>query len=104
MKATGANVALVPLGTPLLAGPGAIATAMLYMRRSDGWGEKGTVVLGLVGVLMVVYLALRFATVIARVLKPNAIHLISRILGLLVAAIGVQLVAKAIEQWVRHGV
>ncbi|MCU1380346.1 MAG: MarC family protein [Acidimicrobiales bacterium] len=104
MRATGANVALVPLGTPLLAGPGAIATAMVYMRRSQDWADKGTVLLGLIGVLIVVYLALRFATVIARVLKPNAIHLVSRILGLLVAAIGVQLVAKAIEQWVRHGV
>lgn len=104
MRATGANVALVPLGTPILAGPGAIATAMVYMRRSDDWGDKGTVILALVAVLVVVFLALRFATVIARVLKPNAIHLVSRILGLLVAAIGVQLVAKAIEHWVRHGV
>jgi multiple antibiotic resistance protein len=104
MRATGANVALVPLGTPLLAGPGAIATAMLYIRRSDDWADRGTVVLGLVGVLVVVYVVLRFATVIARVLKPNAIHLVSRILGLLVAAIGVQLVAEAIEHWVRHGV
>ena len=104
MKATGANVALVPLGTPLLAGPGAIATAMLFMRRSDDWGERGTVVVGLLGVLAVVFLALRFSTVIARVLKPNAIHLVSRILGLLVAAIGVQLVATAIEHWVDFGV
>jgi multiple antibiotic resistance protein len=104
MRATGANVALVPLGTPILAGPGAIATAMVYMRRSHDWSDKGTVILALVAVLVVVYVALRFATVIARVLKPNAIHLLSRILGLLVAAIGVQLVAKAIQHWVRYGV
>jgi multiple antibiotic resistance protein len=104
MRATAGNVALVPLGTPILAGPGAIATAMVYMRRSHDWADKGTVILALVAVLVVVFLTLRFASVIARVLKPNAIHLLSRIFGLLVAAIGVQLVAKAIEQWVRHGV
>jgi multiple antibiotic resistance protein len=104
MRAADGNVALVPLGTPILAGPGAIATAMVYMRRSHDWADKGTVVLGLVAVLVVVFLTLRFATLIARVLKPNAIHLLSRILGLLVAAIGVQLVAKAIEHWVRFGV
>ena len=54
--------------------------------------------------IAVVFLALRFSTSIARVLKPNAIHLVSRILGLLVAAIGVQLVASAIEHWVEFGV
>jgi multiple antibiotic resistance protein len=104
MRAADGNVALVPLGTPILAGPGAIATAMVYMRRSHDWADKGTVILGLVAVLVVVFLTLRFATFISRVLKPNAIHLLSRILGLLVAAIGVQLIAKAIETWVRHGV
>jgi multiple antibiotic resistance protein len=103
-RATGSNVALVPLGTPVLAGPGAIATAMLYMRRSDELVDDATVALGLVLVLVVVFLALRFATAIASVLKPGAIHLLSRIFGLLVAAIGVQLIAAAIESWVENGV
>lgn len=98
------NVALVPLGTPLLAGPGAIATTMLYMRGSDGQGERLSVVLALLAALGVVYLCLRFSGVLHRVLKENGIHLISRILGLLVAAIGVQLIAAAIETWVRSGV
>ena len=33
------NIALVPLGTPLLAGPGAIVATMLFVRRADGWGD-----------------------------------------------------------------
>lgn len=104
MKATGTNVALVPLGTPLLAGPGAIATTMLYMRTSETDGERLSVVLALVAALGVVHLSLRFSGVLHRVLKENGIHLISRILGLLVAAIGVQLIAAAVEEWVREGV
>ena len=104
MRATGTNVALVPLGTPLLAGPGAIATTMLFMRTSDGTGERLTVVLALLAALGVVHLCLRFSGVLHRVLKENGIHLISRILGLLVAAIGVQLIASAVEAWVREGV
>jgi multiple antibiotic resistance protein len=104
IRATGSNVALVPLGTPLLAGPGAIAATMLAMRSSDTAGERLTVVLALLAALSVVYLALRFSGVVHRVLKENGIHLISRILGLLVAAIGIQLIAAAVEEWVRSGV
>lgn len=104
MKATGSNVALVPLGTPLLAGPGAIAATMLAMRSSDTTGERLSVVLALLAALFVVYLGLRFSGLLHRVLKENGIHLVSRILGLLVAAIGIQLIAAAVEEWVRSGV
>jgi multiple antibiotic resistance protein len=104
MKATGSNVALVPLGTPLLAGPGAIAATMLAMRSSDTTGERLSVVLALLTALFVVYLGLRFSGLLHRVLKENGIHLVSRILGLLVAAIGIQLIAAAVEEWVRTGV
>jgi multiple antibiotic resistance protein len=98
------NVALVPLGTPLLAGPGAIATTMVYMRQADGAWDGVTVVLGLLGALAVVYLALRFAGALTRVLRENGVHVLSRIVGLLLAAIAVQLVAQGIQEWVRHGV
>jgi multiple antibiotic resistance protein len=98
------NVALVPLGTPLLAGPGAIATTIVYMRQADGAWEGVTVVLGLFGALALVYLALRYAGLVGRVLRENGVHVMSRIVGLLLTAIAVQLVAEGIEEWVRHGV
>jgi len=98
------NIALVPLGTPLLAGPGAIAATMLYTRQADGLGGSVSVVLALVAVLAVVYLSMRYASVFSRVLRDNGIELLSRVMGLLVAAIGVQLVARAVEAWVTHGV
>jgi multiple antibiotic resistance protein len=98
------NIALVPLGTPLLAGPGAIAATMLYTRQADGFGGTLSVLLALVAVLAVVYLSMRFAPVLGRLLRDNGIELLSRVMGLLVAAIAVQLVAGAIETWVRSGV
>jgi len=100
----GANVALVPLGTPLLAGPGAIAATMLAIANADGAGPTLSVLAALVIALVVVFLGLRFASVLARVLRPSAIELASRVLGLIVAAIGVQLLAEAIEVWVDQGV
>jgi len=98
------NVALVPLGTPLLAGPGAIAATMLYARQADGLGGALSVVLALAAVLLVVSLSMRYAGLLGRLLRDNGIDLLSRVMGLLVAAIAVQLVASAVESWVRSGV
>ncbi len=103
--ATGtANIALVPLGTPLLAGPGAIAATMLYAEQADDLGGDLSVVLALVAVLAVVYLSMRYASLLARLLRDNGIELLSRVMGLLVAAIAVQLVAEAVESWITNGV
>lgn len=98
------NIALVPLGTPLLAGPGAIAATMLYTRQADDLGGTLSVVLALVAVLAVVYLSMRYSSLLARVLRDNGIELLSRVMGLLVAAIAVQLVARAVEAWITNGV
>ena len=102
--ADNANVALVPLGTPLLAGPGAIAATMLAIAEVDDVGGTVSVLAALVVALLVVFLAMRFASAVSHLLRPSAIELISRVLGLLVAAIGVQLLAEAIEIWVEEGV
>ncbi len=102
--APGRNPALVPLGTPLLGGPGAIAATMVYTGRAHGAGEVASVILALVAALVVVYLTLRFSVVVTRVLNENAIHLASRLIGFLLAAIAVQLVATGIQAWVHQGV
>lgn len=98
------NAALVPLGTPLLAGPGAIAATMVFTRDADGGGEWAIVAGALGAVLVVVWLALRFAAVVSRYVSTNAIHLMTRIMGLLLAAIAVQLVAGGVESWIEEGV
>jgi multiple antibiotic resistance protein len=98
------NIALVPLGTPLLAGPGAIAATMLYSRQADDLGGTLSVVLAIAAVLTVIYLSMRYASLFTKVLRDNGIELLSRVMGLLVAAIAVQLVARAVESWVTNGV
>lgn len=100
----GMNVALVPLGTPLLAGPGAIAASMVFIRDADSAAEVGIVIAAVAAVLVVIYVALRLAGRIVRLLKLNGILLLSRIVGLLVAAIAVQMIATGVQEWVRNGV
>ena len=98
------NPALVPLGTPLLAGPGAIAATMVYIRRADDFGEAMLVVVAIMAALAVVYVALRSAVGLARLLGSAGIELLTRVVGVLLAAIAVQLVAEGVDTWVRQGV
>ncbi|MGG5260409.1 MarC family protein [Phycicoccus avicenniae] len=97
----GVNVALVPLGTPLLAGPGAIVATMLAVQDADGTGGVVAVGTALVAALLLVFLVFRFALPLARVLKDSGIVLLSRIAGLLLSAIAVQMVADAVTAFVR---
>lgn len=94
------NVALVPIGTPLLAGPGLIVATMLFVRRADGWSGYLAIALGIVLVLLVVWLTLRFSGLIVKILRPAGIEVVTRIAGLLLAAIAVQLVADAVAAFV----
>ncbi|MEV6923481.1 MarC family protein [Dactylosporangium sp. NPDC051485] len=94
------NVALVPLGTPLLAGPGAIVATMLFVRRADHFSGYLAIAVGIVAVMIVVYLVLRFSGVLVRILRPSGIEVVTRIAGLLVAAIAVQLLADAVGAFV----
>ena len=95
------NVALVPIGTPLLAGPGAIVATMLFVQRADGAADYVVIALAIVAVMVTVWLALRFSGVIVKVLRPAGIEVLTRIAGLLLAAIAVQLIADAVAAFVR---
>jgi len=94
------NIALVPLGTPLLAGPGAIVATMLFVRRADGFLDYLAIALAIALVLLVVWLVLRFSGVIVRILRPGGIEVLTRIAGLLLAAIAVQLIADSVAAFV----
>lgn len=96
------NIAMVPLGTPLLAGPGAIVAAMLFVQRVDGTSADWlAVVLGFAGVVLSMWVAMRFAGVILRILGESGTLLVTRIAGLLLAAIAVQLVADAVTAFIQ---
>jgi multiple antibiotic resistance protein len=94
------NVALVPLGTPLLAGPGAIVATMLFVQGSHQFSQYLAIGVGIAAVMIVVYLVLRYSGALVRILKPSGIEVLTRIAGLLLAAIAVQLMADAIGAFV----
>ncbi|WP_435299507.1 MarC family protein [Timonella sp. A28] len=96
------NVALVPLGTPLLAGPGAIVASMLFVQRVDGSAADWmALAIGFFLICVTVWASMRFANIIHRILGESGTILVTRIAGLLLAAIAVQLVADAITAFVK---
>ena len=95
-----ANVALVPLGTPLLAGPGAIVATMVFSKRVHDTGDFVAVALAVVAVHLCIWAAMSFSIPILRLLGESGILLVTRIAGLLLSAIAVQLVADAVHSFV----
>ncbi|WP_116202195.1 MarC family protein [Amycolatopsis circi] len=95
------NVALVPLGTPLLAGPGAIAATIVFVRQADGHvGAYIALALAIVTVHFVLYTCMRFSGVVIRLIKESGITLLAKIAGLLLAAIAVELVANSVQGFI----
>jgi len=96
----GTNIALVPLGTPLLAGPGAIVATMLFVEDVDDAATFSAVAGGVVLVHLSLWAAMRFSLPILRLIREGGVLLVTRIAGLLLSAIAVQLVADAVRAFI----
>ena len=91
------DVSVFPMAMPMIAGPGSIASVMLLMGRNDGI-ERSAVVLGaLATILLLTLLALLAAGPIMRVLGAKIEAVITRLLGVLLAALAVQFVIDGIR-------
>jgi multiple antibiotic resistance protein len=91
------NVALVPLATPLVAGPGAIVTAMVIWRQHPTLEGHLGVLLAIVLAVGCVGVALLLAERVTRATSPAILAFLTRVFGLLLAAIAVQLVVDGIR-------
>ena len=91
------NVVLVPLATPLLAGPGAIAAVMVLSNRHPDVAGRLGVIIGVVAVVIIVAVVLLIAGLLSRVLRPALVDFLTRILALLLSAIAVQLIVDAVK-------
>lgn len=96
---TMAEVAVFPLAIPLIAGPAAITAVILQTSRHEH-DLLGQIVVGLAlaAVLVVLYLLLRASDIISRWLSPTLIMVLSRLLGLLLAALAVQYILDGLRE------
>lgn len=91
------DIAVTPLAIPLLAGPGAITTAIVLSGHAHDW-QRRAIFYGLIAVVAALtYLILTVAASGARKLSPTILNIITRLMGLLLAAIGVQFILTALH-------
>jgi len=92
------HVAVVPIAIPLLAGPGAISTVIIEMYRPGAAYHLLWVICVIVLLAFVLWVVLRAATPIGRVLGPIGLNILTRIFGLVLAAIAVEIMANGLRE------
>jgi multiple antibiotic resistance protein len=97
------DFALVPLATPLLAGPGAIATVIVLSRQHHHLGGRAAVIGGILCALAAVGLVLLTAERLSRALPASLVTFLTRVFGLLLSAIAVQLVVDGVRGTLQVG-
>jgi multiple antibiotic resistance protein len=94
---TSNNIGMVPLGTPLLAGPGAIVATMIYVQQANTSGKILGLICAIVLVHIIIGIVLSASTKILNLIKDSGVSLLASIAGLLLAAIAVQMIVNAIK-------
>jgi multiple antibiotic resistance protein len=95
---SGASIAVVPLTIPLLTGPATISTMVIYAERTRHWWELA--VLAGYGVVVgaVTFLVFTASGRIARLIGPTGINVMTRLMGLILAALAVEIMADGLHQ------
>jgi multiple antibiotic resistance protein len=92
-----ADIAVAPLAIPMLAGPGAISTAILLHNQAANVAQRVALYICIAGVCVATFLILRVSAKGARWLSPIALNITARIMGLLLAAVAIQFMLNAIK-------
>ncbi len=93
-----ADIAVAPLAIPMLAGPGAISTAILLHSEAANLGQRIALFGCIAGVCLASYLIFRFSARGAQWLSPIAMKITVRIMGLLLAAVAIQFMLNGIKE------
>lgn len=91
------DIGLMPIGIPLLSGPGAIASSMMLSSRASHVRDKVVLIVAMAVVSFLTWIVLRSATGIARVLGRTGMNIIARVMGLILAATAAQFVIDGVR-------
>lgn len=95
------DIALTPLAMPMLAGPGSISLLIAFYQEHHQYNEIVVAVAAIVAVALVIFAILRSAHYLAKILGAAGIVAISRIVGFIVIAIGIQYIVSAVVNIIR---
>ena len=91
------DISVFPMGIPMIAGPGSIASAMLLMNHNPDWAERGVVLGALALILLVTMLSLLAAGPLMSFLGNRVEAMVTRILGVILTALAAQFVIDGIK-------
>ncbi|MDV5170583.1 YchE family NAAT transporter [Photobacterium rosenbergii] len=91
------QIGVVPLAMPLMAGPGAISSTIVYGSRYPGMSSTVGIALTIVAFASCCWLLFRAAPIIVRFLGQTGINVITRIMGLILAALGIEFIANGLR-------
>ena len=93
------DISVFPVATPLIAGPGAMGAAVLLMANTEGdITQQATVIASIVAILLFTLVSLLLASKIQQFLGVTGMHVISRVMGVLLASLAVQFMFDGIKQ------
>jgi multiple antibiotic resistance protein len=92
----GASIAIVPLTIPLLTGPATISTMVIYAEKTRHWWQLGVLVGYGVVIGLAVWVAFSLSGRIARVLGKTGINVMTRLMGLILAALAVEVMSEGL--------
>lgn len=95
------DIALTPLGIPLLAGPGSITNAMVLMSESHSWLDKGLVVLAIFVVSAISLLILRSSSTVLKILGRQGTKIMTKLMGLILMIIAVEFFFSGVTPFVK---
>jgi len=91
------DVSIFPMAMPMIAGPGSIASVMLLMSRSQGWEQSLVVLAAMATILLLTLAALIAAGPLMRLVGDKVEAVITRLLGVLLAALAAQFVIDGLK-------
>lgn len=89
--------AIVPLGIPLICGPGAISTVMVLMGQNRSLGHVAVLILAIVLVIVLTALVLLVSPNIVKLIGKSGVAVITRVIGLIVCTIGIQFIIDGLK-------
>ena len=95
------SIALTPLAMPMLAGPGSISLLIAFYQEHNSTNEIIISTLAIMTVAILIFLILRSAHYLAKILGQSGIVAISRIIGFLTIAIGIQYIISSVLSIIR---
>ena len=96
-RSTRSDAGIVPLGMPMLAGPGAISNVVVLIGEASHWWEKATVYIAIALTALACYFVLAGAGRVRKHMSETSIHILTRIMGMLITALAVQFIANGVR-------